>query len=89
VCRSHDDCHIWLKSWNGIDSIKIGIEFAEKLRIVLLRIWNYNKSRIHSYRGIRFVVITLDEKVIFKGEIAKACGELTGPPERFGDVSFT
>lgn len=49
---------------------------------------NYNKSRIHSYRGARDVVITLDDVPIFKGEIAQACGSVNGRIESFGDVSF-
>jgi hypothetical protein len=47
---------------------------------------NYNKSRIHSYRGARDVDITLDEVTIFRGEIARACGGILGGTEAFGDV---
>lgn len=49
---------------------------------------NYNKSRIHSYRGAKDVEITLDNKCIFKGEIARACGGIEGGTEAFGDVSL-
>ena len=27
----------------------------------MIRVWNYNKSRIHSYRGARYVELLLDE----------------------------
>ena len=47
---------------------------------------NYNKSRIHSYRGVRDVDITLDGVTIFRGEIACACGGILGGTEAFGDV---
>ena len=50
---------------------------------------NYNKSRIHSYRGVRDVEMTLDGCDIFKGEIARACGGVMGGTEAFGDVSKT
>lgn len=49
---------------------------------------NYNKSRIHSYRGAKDVVIQLDNNEIFKGEIARACGGIEGGTEAFGDVSL-
>lgn len=49
---------------------------------------NYNKSRIHSYRGAKDIVMTLDKTVIFKGEIARACGGTEGGTEAFGDVSM-
>jgi hypothetical protein len=40
----------------------------------MIRIWNYNKSRIHSFRGARFITCNLDETLIFKGEISRAPG---------------
>jgi len=49
---------------------------------------NYNKSRIHSYRGAKDVIITLDQTEIFKGEIERACGGTEGGTEAFGDVSI-
>lgn len=49
---------------------------------------NYNKSRIHSYRGAKDVIIRLDGTEIFKGEIARACGGIEGGTEAFGDVSY-
>ena len=48
---------------------------------------NYNKSRIHSYRGAKDVEMTLDGVLIFKGEVARACGGIVGGSESFGDVS--
>ena len=50
---------------------------------------NYNKSRIHSYRGAKDVIITLDQTEIFKGEIERACGGIEGGTEAFGDVSLS
>lgn len=41
-----------------------------------MRIWNYNKSRQHSNRGIRDVVIYLDGQSIFEGSIQKAPGTI-------------
>lgn len=67
--------------------LSIVIQLAEPVTIALLRIWNYNKSRVHSYRGVKFVQIKLDNQLIFSGEIAKASGELSGSVENFGDVS--
>lgn len=55
--------------------------------VKLLKFQNYNKSRIHSFRGARDVDITLDGKLIFRGEIARACGGIEGGTEAFGDVS--
>lgn len=89
VYRTHDDSHIWQYRINKKQfPIRITLQFDKPLTIALIRIWNFNKSRIHSYRGIRSVKIELNEKVIFSGEIARATGDLTGSVENFGDVSF-
>ena len=40
----------------------------------MIRIWNYNKSRIHSTRGVRHISIRIDEQLIFFGEIKSATG---------------
>ncbi len=91
IYRTHDDSHIWLTQLEGKKQlpIKIGIKFKSKISIALIRIWNYNKSRIYSYRGVKFITMKLDNELIFKGEIAKASGELIGSIEAFGDVSHS
>jgi hypothetical protein len=39
----------------------------------MVRIWNYNKSRIHATRGIRHISMKFDEEnLIFFGEVKKA-----------------
>lgn len=53
----------------------------------MLRIWNYNKSRIHCYRGAKDIEIKLDNELIFKGEIARANGEIVSGINGLGDVS--
>lgn len=56
----------------------------------MIRLWNYNKSRIHSYRGARLITISLDDsKVIFRGEIQKAPGTLSEPENCCEIIMFT
>ena len=50
---------------------------------------NYNKSRIHSYRGAKDIEITLDGQLIFKGEVTRACGGIIGGSDSFAEVSHT
>nr|CAH7727082.1 unnamed protein product [Callosobruchus chinensis] len=90
VNRTQDDMHIWLAPFETGCSHIITIEFAKETTIAMVRIWNYNKSRIHSYRGVRDMVMFLDNRPIFKGEIAKACGGILGGVHHFGDtILFT
>ncbi|KAK3091145.1 hypothetical protein FSP39_017488 [Pinctada imbricata] len=90
VNRTRDDVHMWLAPFTPNGHHYIYITFEKACKISLMRIWNYNKSRIHSYRGAKDVVITLDSTEIFKGEIARACGGIEGGTEAFGDtILFT
>ncbi|CAG9767417.1 unnamed protein product [Ceutorhynchus assimilis] len=90
VNRTRDDLHIWLAPFYKGKRHSITIEFVEITIIGMIRIWNYNKSRIHSYRGVKNLIMSLDNEVIFKGEIAKACGAIQGKIHQFGDtILFT
>ncbi|XP_004397321.1 PREDICTED: uncharacterized protein KIAA0556 homolog [Odobenus rosmarus divergens] len=90
VNRTQDDMHVWLAPFTLGKPHSISIDFVRPCQVALIRIWNYNKSRIHSFRGVKDITMLLDTQCIFKGEIAKASGTLTGAPEHFGDtILFT
>uniref|UniRef100_U3B7Z3 Uncharacterized protein KIAA0556 n=1 Tax=Callithrix jacchus TaxID=9483 RepID=U3B7Z3_CALJA len=90
VNRTQDDMHVWLAPFTPGRSHSITIDFMHPCHVALIRIWNYNKSRIHSFRGVKDITMLLDGQCIFEGEIAKASGTLVGAPEHFGDtILFT
>ncbi|NXC44287.1 K0556 protein, partial [Penelope pileata] len=90
VNLTQDDMHLWLAPFTPGKHHFIFIDFVNPCQVALIRIWNYNKSRIHSFRGVKDIIMMLDEQCIFKGEIAKASGTLSGAPEHFGDtILFT
>ncbi|KAK7833252.1 hypothetical protein U0070_017251 [Myodes glareolus] len=90
VNRTQDDMHVWLAPFTPGMTHSISIEFMHPCQVALIRIWNYNKSRIHSFRGVKDITMLLDTQCIFDGEIAKASGTLMGAPEHFGDtILFT
>ncbi|XP_070580044.1 protein KATNIP homolog isoform X2 [Ptychodera flava] len=90
VNRTKDDVHMWLAPFTpGCDHM-IYITLEQPVRIAMIRIWNYNKSRIHSFRGAKDVEIILNGRCIFKGEIARATGGIIGQTDTFGDtILFT
>lgn len=69
-----DDLHAWLAPFTSGNNHFVFIEFDEITTISMIRIWNYNKSRIHSHRGARYIEIMFDDRSIFKGEIKQAPG---------------
>ncbi|NXQ47355.1 K0556 protein, partial [Catharus fuscescens] len=90
VNRTQDDMHLWLAPFTPGKPHFVFIDFVNSCQVAMIRIWNYNKSRIHSFRGVKDIIMVLDEQCIFKGEIAKASGTLSGAPEHFGDtILFT
>lgn len=78
VQRTQDDSHMWLAPFVPGRRCEITLELGEAQHLAMVRVWNYNKSRIHSFRGVRDVDMLLDGRRIFRGEIAKASGTLLG-----------
>ncbi|XP_048868761.1 katanin-interacting protein isoform X5 [Brienomyrus brachyistius] len=90
VNRTQDDMHLWLAPFTPGRLHLIYVDFHSPCQVAMIRVWNYNKSRIHSFRGVKEVEMLLDGKCIFRGEIAKASGTLSGGVEQFGDtILFT
>lgn len=78
VNRTQDDMHLWLAPFTPGKSHHICLDFTKPCAVAMIRIWNYNKSRIHSFRGVKDISMWLDKRCIFKGEIARASGALSG-----------
>ncbi|CAF0808236.1 unnamed protein product [Adineta ricciae] len=92
VNKTRDDIHMWLAPYTDGRNHFIYITFEHRVHIALIRIWNYNKSRIHSARGAKDVEISLDGHTIFTGEISQACGNInaTNDPSAYGEtILFT
>uniref|UniRef100_A0A8C9ZC78 KATNIP domain-containing protein n=1 Tax=Sander lucioperca TaxID=283035 RepID=A0A8C9ZC78_SANLU len=90
VNRTQDDMHLWLAPFTPGCSHTIFLDFGAPYQVAMIRVWNYNKSRIHSFRGVKEVEMLLDGRCIFRGEIAKASGTQSGELDQFGDtILFT
>lgn len=75
VNHTCDDFHSWLCPFSYGRPHWIHVHLETECTLSMIRIWNYNKSRIHTDRGARYVEIILDKSVIFKGEVKKAHGQ--------------
>ncbi|XP_035728476.1 protein KIAA0556-like [Vespa mandarinia] len=90
VNRTRDDANLSLIPFTEGNHHYIHMIFQDIVTIAMIRIWNYNKSRIHSYRGVKDITLTLDDTLIFYGEIARASGNLQDTFNSFGDtILFT
>lgn len=74
-----DDFHMWLAPFTTGKEHFVLITFGTDVSLSMVRVWNYNKSRTHSFRGVRHVRLVMmnedhGEREIFDGEIAQAPG---------------
>lgn len=89
IYTTSDDLHMWLAPFTKGNNHIIQIDLGTPYRISMIRMWNYNKSRIHSFRGARNLKIQFDERKIFEGEIKKASGILENCKDRCEYIMFT
>jgi hypothetical protein len=87
--RTTDDLHMWLAPFTQGGHHTVTLQLGESKTISMIRIWNYNKSRIHAHRGAQDVTIELDGERIFAGSIAKAQGGSEGAEETAEHILFT
>lgn len=48
--------------------------FAYRVEVAAIRIWNYNGHRVHSNIGVRKCHMKLEKAYIFSGEIQQSTG---------------
>lgn len=89
VNLTRDDLHVWLAPFSPGRSHTITVDLERKTEISMIRVWNYNKSRLHSSRGVRDLEVFLDGQAIFTGEVRRAPGVLTAPEEACEHILFT
>lgn len=56
----------------------IEIDLPRKEQISLIRIWNYNRNRVYSNRGVKEISVHFDSELIFFGHVGQAPGCLRG-----------
>jgi len=76
VLQTCDDRHLWLAPYSEHRRNLVFVDFGRVVVLSLVRVWNYNKSRTHSFRGARLVEMRVDGVLVFRGEVGKAPGNL-------------
>eukprot|EP00927_Polykrikos_kofoidii_P076589 TRINITY_DN73654_c0_g1_i1.p1 TRINITY_DN73654_c0_g1~~TRINITY_DN73654_c0_g1_i1.p1 ORF type:complete len:1461 (+),score=257.73 TRINITY_DN73654_c0_g1_i1:63-4445(+) len=89
VNLTRDDLHVWLAPFRVGRVHSITVDLEHTMGISMIRIWNYNKSRLHSSRGVKDLEILFDGRAVFAGEIRKAPGLLTCPEQACEHILFT
>lgn len=81
-----DARHMWLAPFYPERGARITLRLPRRVRVAMIRVWNYNKSRVASERGARAVTITLDGSPVFSGEVRRAPGTLAEGPDACSEV---
>jgi len=48
-----DDLHVWLAPFTPGNDHQIKVDFGKAVTLSMIWVWNYNKSRIHSFWGVQ------------------------------------
>eukprot|EP00929_Paragymnodinium_shiwhaense_P020879 TRINITY_DN13777_c0_g1_i1.p1 TRINITY_DN13777_c0_g1~~TRINITY_DN13777_c0_g1_i1.p1 ORF type:complete len:1653 (+),score=426.78 TRINITY_DN13777_c0_g1_i1:112-5070(+) len=86
---TRDDLHVWLAPFFEGKEHTITVDLEYSTEVAMIRVWNYNKSRLHSSRGVRDLEILLDGEPIFAGEVRQAPGLLVDPEQACEHILFT
>eukprot|EP00747_Dinoflagellata_sp_TGD_P074969 gnl/TRDRNA2_/TRDRNA2_158538_c0_seq1.p1 gnl/TRDRNA2_/TRDRNA2_158538_c0~~gnl/TRDRNA2_/TRDRNA2_158538_c0_seq1.p1 ORF type:complete len:895 (-),score=157.62 gnl/TRDRNA2_/TRDRNA2_158538_c0_seq1:28-2325(-) len=89
VNLTRDDLHVWLAPFSPGRSHTVTVDLERNMQVSMIRIWNYNKSRLHSCRGVRDLEILLDGLPVFVGEIRCAPGSVSQPDQACEHILFT
>ena len=87
-CFTCDQSHCWMAPFTNSRPNKIMVDFESSINLGMIRIWNYNKSRIYTNRGIKDIKIEFGNGVIFEGEIKSARGNLKSVEKCFEVIMF-
>ena len=87
--RTCDDAHLWLAPFTPGQRNHVFVDLGAVRAISMVRVWNYNKSRTHSFRGARVIELRLDGNLVFRGEINKAPGCLHEVDKAAEPILFT
>jgi len=71
-----DAQHMWLEELSPTQPVSLTIRLDAPTQISMIRIWNYNHSRVHATMGVRELQMMLDGMTIFSGEVRCANGEI-------------
>jgi hypothetical protein len=83
------DLHQWLAPYTPGARHAVTLDFGRSITLGMVRVWNYNKSRIHATRGVRRTEFYLDGALIFQGELRQAPGSAVDAGSAAECIVFT
>ncbi|KEG07964.1 hypothetical protein DQ04_08361000 [Trypanosoma grayi] len=84
IQNTHDDTQLFTMPFTADSHHLIGFILPEAAVISMVRVYNYSgRGRVHANKGVRLLEMTIDDKLVFRGEIAANTGDIV-PAQRVG-----
>lgn len=86
-----DENRHWSYPIEGSLPLSVKLRFDSPQTVAMVRIWNYNCSRIHAARGVKDIIVTNyeDSNLLFASRVRKASGLVTKLRKNFESILFT
>lgn len=82
VVNTHDESHMLALPYTPGHHHLLCFMFARPICLSMIRIYNYcGRGRAQTFKGVRIAEITMDDEVIFRGEIQRHSGALCSMEE--------
>eukprot|EP00796_Vickermania_ingenoplastis_P003951 gene3951-2814_t len=77
VVNTHDESHMLAIPYSPGHHHLLCFVFPHPVTLSMIRIFNYcGRGRVQTFKGVRIAEITMDDDVIFRGEIQRHSGEV-------------
>lgn len=77
IANTHDEANMFVMPYTPGQHHLLCFMFTQPVTLSMIRIINYSgKGRVHALKGARVVEVTMDDTVIFRGEVAQHSGDL-------------
>lgn len=84
VVNTHDEAHMLVIPYTPGHHHLLCFVFAHPVTLSMVRIHNYcAKGRVQTFKGVRIAELTMDDSVVFRGEVQRHSGEIV-PEEAVG-----
>ncbi|CCD14883.1 unnamed protein product, partial [Trypanosoma congolense IL3000] len=77
INNTHDETRLFTMPYSADHHHLIGFILPSPVTVSMVRIHNYGGcGRVHTNKGVRLLEITIDDKLVFRGEIAQNSGDV-------------
>ncbi|KAG8343695.1 putative protein of unknown function (DUF4457) [Trypanosoma vivax] len=82
INNTHDETRLFVMPFTPDNHHLVGFILPTAVTISMVRLYNYGgHGRVHTSKGVRLLEMTVDDQLVFRGEIAQNTGEVIVPTQ--------